>query len=284
VTRRTLPARTILVPPPGAEPSAEAEAQFFRGLRLHNGTYKATGAHRLTDLDALVAAHLPPPGPLRVLDAAASSGVTSLEWLDGLRQRGFTVQMTVADLAIQAWLRRVGPFELLLDGGGRILQVALGGQTTFRPDPMARGLRPRTAASLILLLERLTPADPATDRRSRAVSLVSPRLLAEAGVRVMERDLTQPWEDWSASFEVVRAANFLNLAYFGRETLKRLIRHLARAVVPGGLLAVCRTDSGGDNTASLIRVPATSGDSPVVEGRLGAGSEVEALILDVLRR
>ncbi len=48
---------------------------------------------------------------------------------------------------------------------------------------------------------------------------------------------------------------------------------------PGALLLVCRTDPNGVNDASLFSLGADGGFS--VELRLGAGSEIEDLVLSI---
>jgi chemotaxis methyl-accepting protein methylase len=51
---------------------------------------------------------------------------------------------------------------------------------------------------------------------------------------------------------VLRAANILNLAYFDKATLQRMLRNLRARLLPGGLLIVCRTNDAEVNNASVF--------------------------------
>jgi hypothetical protein len=75
--------------------------------------------------------------------------------------------------------------------------------------------------------------------------------------------------------DVIRAANLLNPECFDKTTLLKMIDGLARAVVEGGLVVICGTTDTGVNNATVFR--RTASGCEVVD-RLGAGSEVEALL------
>src|ERR1700680_1755123 len=65
----------------------ERERIFFGSIRLKNSTYKYTFSHRFDDLNRLVNGLLP-QRPLRIMDVAVSSGISTLEWMDSLDQLG----------------------------------------------------------------------------------------------------------------------------------------------------------------------------------------------------
>ena len=141
-----LAARRILAPPDGVVADPQLESEFFQALRLPNGTYKATRAGRLRDLDALLLRHLGSGPGLQLLEAGGSTGVTALEWLQELEAAGYEPTLTLADIALQARLVRCGPLDLLVQPDGKLLQFAGFGRTAFRPDPLQSGLR-RTRSS-----------------------------------------------------------------------------------------------------------------------------------------
>ena len=82
---------------------------------------------------------------------------------------------------------------------------------------------------------------------------------------------------WEQSFDVVRAANILNLDYFCPSRIITMIGNMASWLKPGGLLFVCRTlDGDGTNHGSLYRKEHTP--SLQLVHRYGQGSEVDRLI------
>jgi hypothetical protein len=263
------------------------EDNFFRRLGLPGGVTKCTRRGRLADLDALVAEHLPCGRRLELMDVAVSSGVTTLDWAASLRRAGFDFGLVAGDATPAAWLLSLGRrVEVLVDGAGRPLQYDL------------YGLAIRSAATgplamlpwLGRLLTRFALAWDGDLRRSLAagrevrgrrplrsqrVALVVPELLADPAIELVEDDLLA----WAADplagrFDVVRAANLLNRGYFDEDALRRMLARLVARLKPGSLLAVCRTEEGGSNHATVFR-RGEEGLEPIA--RLGCGSEVEEL-------
>ncbi len=108
---------------------ASRERQFFSNLILPNGTFKTTSHQRLNDLNALVARHLPARRPLQIMDVAASSGVSTLEWSEQLDQLGIGHSMLAGDILVDAWIVTVDENNaVLVDSKGRPLQYELCGR------------------------------------------------------------------------------------------------------------------------------------------------------------
>ena len=84
------------------------ERYFFANIRLKNGTYKRTWSHRLDDLNDLVLRFIPPDRPLKVMDVAVSSGISTLEWMNHLEQAGIEHHMTAGDITLKAALVAIG--------------------------------------------------------------------------------------------------------------------------------------------------------------------------------
>jgi hypothetical protein len=127
--------------PPAPQAREEAEARFFRSIRQSNGTYKTTYKNRLDDLNRLVAGLLPPCRPLRLMDLAVSSGVTTLDWVDSLDRLGVEYTMTAGDLNIRAYFLALGRhLGVLVDGRGYPLQFEIFGRAV--PNPPARRMLP----------------------------------------------------------------------------------------------------------------------------------------------
>ena len=271
-------AREFFFPTRPADPAAQPglEARFFHSLWMPNGTNKLTFDDRMPDVDAALCDQLRPGQRVRVLDVGVSSGVTTLEMLRALDARGVVTDEAVAvDILIDAFLiRRLG-MDLLVDPTGAVLQIAMPGLVHGRPHD-TRSPKRAAFAAVIRLLERVAVGGAAGARRGKPVQLISPRLTARPGVRVVEHDLTAHNAPWTGRFDVVRAANVLNFDYFPEATLRRMLEHLLTYMHAGSLLVLCRTHLGeATNHATILRLDAQGRLRPLL--RIGDGSEVEPL-------
>lgn len=261
---------------------AELEPAFFRAIRLSNGTFKTTNAARLCDLNELVEQHLPVRRPLNIKDVAVSSGVSTAEWSEQLRASGIEHRMTATDLTISALLVSItDQLRILFDSRGAILQIDMAGYPVYprlspRLDRSLAGLPSRLAGQfagrqLAVCVQTRAGATPSVVRR---LELVTPRL-RELGIEVKEEDLSHPCasrERW----DVIRAANILNRAYFASEDLLRMLRGLVVSLEVGGILIVCRTELDGGNHGSVWRLQPDRSLEPL--GRIGRGSEIEDIV------
>jgi hypothetical protein len=284
--------------------SERLERDFFGTIQQSNGTFKYTRDNRLADLDELVAGLLPPPRPLRIMDVAVSSGISTLEWSRMLDRLGIEHKITAGDLSLIAYLIEFpGGLKALVDKQGYPLQYDLWGHAV--PNPPRRRILPLVAPGIALCRLGLALAfrsaraatGPAHGDRCkvgrlvgvRAVRLVSPRLLAHEEIEVTEDDILHDVPALRGQFHVVRAANILNRDYFSDETLIRMVSNLRNRLVEGGLLIVCTT-TGDLDRSHRSRV---SNDGTVFslrkEGhleavaRLGAGLAVEDIVLHATR-
>jgi len=159
-----------------ADALAAREKAFFRSIRLKNGTFKTTYAHRLDTLNEIVTPVLPRDRPLEIMDVAVSSGVATLEWMESLQRASIDFRMTAGDLCVRAFLLSFGRLlNVLVDRGGYPMQFDVASQAsgsvapqrpngegrqnaveggTNRPPPtwtQAKSLSARTLASVALL-------------------------------------------------------------------------------------------------------------------------------------
>lgn len=258
-----------------AAPTASV-TEFFRGLRLSNGTCKTTGAGRLAELDQRLVAQLGTPRDIRVLDAGASIGVTTLDLLDALQSRGFLVACTLVDLSISARILSRFGITFLVDPNGAVLCAEFGSRRVFRPDPSKDSLRSRVGRALFSATEAAIRVSGVWSDGGQDVQLLVPGARARSEITALEHDLFDPLP-LGSTYHVVRAANILNRAYFSETQLSTLIGNLLQVLQVGGLLVVCRTDEAGMTAGSILRRE-VSGDLVVVE-RVRGGSEVESLVL-----
>lgn len=284
------------VPPTfDATQQEEFEKDFFASLQLKNGTYKLTYARRFDDLNALVSKLLPPTRPLKVMDVAVSSGISTLEWMESLEGAGINHHMTAGDITTKGFLISIGEdLHVLVDDTGYPLQFDVHG--TPVPNPPRR--RFGTLYFLPLRLMRKTLAKHFAELREacasapdeegtpvkrhgiecRPVALVSPRLKPSPQLAVIEDDILSNTK-LAGRFHVLRAANILNKAYFDEETLAAILRNLRARLVRGGLLIVCRTNEQNVNNATVFTL--NEAGRFEATARLGEGSEVESLVLNL---
>jgi hypothetical protein len=266
------------------------ERDFFGTIRQRNGTYKYTYENRLDDLNEAVGRWLPVARPLGVMDVAVSSGVSTIEWCRDLERRGVEHSMTAGDIHLMARLVSLpGGFRVLIDRKGHPLQYDLRGKAV--PNPPAKKTLPLVLPGILLcrLGVLLRRRGLEAMNCEGAVPLVSPRLLAETRIDLVEDDILTN-QSLSRRFHVVRAANILNRDYFRAEILAQMAANLIERLVDGGLLALCSTTDDSYNDTSKPRsndgtIFIVRGPGRVVEvvERIGAGSEVEELVLGLGR-
>jgi hypothetical protein len=279
------------VPPAAADvlrgdaASSSTEDALFRSLKLRNGTWKVTEAGRLTDVDELISAHLPPGDPLRVCDVGISSGVTTAEWFDALTRLDRSFSMTAIDRDLNGFLIEVGGLvTVLTDRDGFPLQyssrVAVHGVATHR-DRLRQPLRRLVASAATGRALRDARRDATTDSRTlglrvrcEPVRIVSPRL-GRLPVDLQERDLSDLGE---SQFDVIRVANVLNRSYFETEVLQGMVRRLFASLRRGGILVVAGSPRGQPNVATIFR--RSDDASAEVVAQLGGGHEIEDLVTE----
>jgi len=267
------------------------ERGFFKAVRLSNGTWKTTNRRRLDDLNALVLEHLPSTRPLRAMDVAVSSGVSALEWLESMEEAGIDCRFTAGDAAVNAYLisTRSG-LRALVDRNGHVLQYEVRGKAVL---PSRKRHVAMNIGAVILLkiyarmiAPTLRAAGEATEGSHgnltwKKTQLVSRTLIGR--MNIAEDDIITNTR-YDQCFDVLRAANILNRAYFSVANLRRALTNLRNRLRPGGLLIICRTNTWRDgvdneNHGTLFRV-LEDGRFEIVD-RLGSGSELESLALEI---
>jgi hypothetical protein len=273
-----------------AEAPAEQELrerEFFARVRLRNGVFKTTWARRFDDLNDRVLRLLPVERPLELMDVAVSSGISTLEWVESLREAGIAHRMVAGDAAVRASLISIGPIEALVDGEGHPLHFDVLGRgiPTGGEQPIYRLITGALQAGFGAAL-RLVPSLRRTVgeggvlagrfARCTPIELISPRLRAVPEIEVVEDDVLSDRDSSLARrFHVVRAANILNRGYFDDVTLGRAVENLRGRLREGGLFIVCRTVAA-TNHATIFR---SHGGRLAIADRLGEGSEIESLVL-----
>jgi glycosyltransferase involved in cell wall biosynthesis len=255
------------------EPEPGEEAAFFANIRNGNGVWKTTYAHRMDDLNNVFAALHPGPSRLRIMDVGASSGISTVEWRDDLLARRYRPRMVATDLMIYAFLIRAGAGHYILtDNDGRVLQTEIDGYIAF-PKEIER--RPTRSEGVLKAAWRRI----VTGERSRIrVKLITRRARS---IRFLEDDFFAPNRaSFRGRFDVLRAANLLNLKYFPETKLREGVINLRQRLTgEGAMFIVNRTLHDGTNHGSIFRLDRLAKFQLL--GRTGNGSEIEAIVLEV---
>jgi hypothetical protein len=266
------------------KPLSEAEERrFFETIQLANGTFKTTAFKRLDDLNRMVGDRWRKMGasPHQILDVGASSGITSVEWVEHLASEGFDVSLTATDLVFDGHLVALSPgLDILLDNSGHVLQyVFLGTATSGFPGWMLKAGFARIVRSIADAIVRLRGRDALLARSKQKIVLAHGRARNHPRIVLLEDDLfAAPRPGMAGRYDAIRAANILNLGYFGTAELARAITSLkARLSGAGASLIVVRTLEDGSNHGSLF--PIDKSGRFVLIDRIGSGSEIEALVL-----
>lgn len=261
------------------------ESVFFKSVGLPNGTWKTTSYRRLDDLNSLVAQHLPQERPLEVMDVACSSGVSSMEWLESLTRAGIECYMTAGDASVNAFVLSIGNnLHALVDKRGRTMQYEVGGvglEVPVRKRKLPIYGLPVLAIKALARLLGPTLSDPKRaalggrwGMRWRPVQLVSPSIRGRRRIEVVEDDILLN-KGYVRRFDVLRAANILNVAYFDEATLVQMLLNLRERLRDSGRLVVCRSDRDNVNHATVFGLDTQR--SLKVLARLNGGSEIEPI-------
>jgi hypothetical protein len=284
----------------------EQETRFFSSLRLHSGVFKSTAVARLEDVDQWLLDFLPSMSPLRILDVAISSGVTTCEWERLLQHEGVDFEMSGSDVCIDAWLISFGsetwPFRVLLDSDGYPLQYEVAGLGLRTASNNAMVDLPfavlRWLCRLKLLLAtfgRGLPDSTEPSSASRRIGLVvvrpvelvtaairkGPGVSPEPAIEIFQEDLLAPTpQSQKERYDLIRAANILNAGYFDAATLLQLATRLRERLRDGGRLLIVQTRDGvaateSANDGTLFE---RSPDGLTIVARYGSGSEIERLV------
>ncbi len=270
-----IPASTYLGAVNGHRFSREEEREFFRRIKTSNGTKKSTSPRRLDAMNGLFFSVLDRLGfaPQVAMDIGVSSGVTTLEWLEGFDSRRMPVTMIATDLVMSVDLYTIGRhLRALAERNGHLLQIEMFGRgirTHLRGHDYLTGAALWRTALCRLARRRLKDA-----RHEGQFQLVSPELRRHERIRLADDDIFAPNPaPFIRGVDVVRIANLLQPIYFSDEQIRRAVANIReRCRGEDSLVVVCRnTDAGLEG--SILRM--TDGRQFVSEARLGAGSEVE---------
>lgn len=279
---------TLQSPLAGCRLPKEIEDAFFSSITVGNRIAKKTYANRLGGINEVANRFLPVSRPLRIMDVGISSGVSTLEWMESMEERGIDYHMDAVDLLVRGILvgLREG-VDVLADTSGRPLLIDLNGE--WIPFPPGKRHLIRHFFSLLVIRGALhlvasRASGRGTKRKTREerrwftvspVPLVYSELRHHPRVTVSEGNLLER-SSLPINLHVIRAANILNPRHFTENQLSISLRNLRDALCEGGILIVCKTDDWGQSKGTVFKLN-KRGLFEVLE-RINDGSEVEDLV------
>jgi hypothetical protein len=255
------------------------ENSFFKSICLPNGTHKTTARDRLADVDEVIGDHFRDSPSVRLLDVGISSGVTTLELIDRLEARGTRAGGVGIDICVRGFVWSFLGIDLLHDAEGHVLQVATPFFARGRPHRSQKSLRSRLLRLGMDVFEASpVPRWVARSRRSRPVSLVSPRLLGRGDFEVVEHDVARPMPAWEGTFDLVRVANVLNRDYFEPSHVVTMVKNLTSWLKVGGVLVICSTSAADGRNHGSFYHRRSAGPGLEPGHGFGQGYELEPVL------
>jgi hypothetical protein len=288
VFTRSSTAREVLLGGDSLSPEDRVvkEERFFQRIRLQNGLFKVTAAHRLDDVNEVVLRYIQSrwsAETLQVLDVGVSSGITTIELAEALQRSGRKFKIVGTDLCIEASFLSYGwHLNVLLDQQGRPLQFELLGFpiSNYFGARVSMWIR-RTIPVLFARFLFKVLASPVARRLigppyQKPVRLLTGRWRDYPEVEFVQEDLFAEVPN-RFQYHLIRAANILNHRLFSNAQLRRAIDLLRVRLKVGGLLLVVRTQEDGSNHGACYELLPDSSLRNVLS--LGRGCEVDSVIL-----
>jgi SAM-dependent methyltransferase len=225
------------------------DEEVFPFLRLPNGTFKTTEAHRMADVDERLAAILGnEPRDYDILDAACSSGTCTTELAEALTRHGIRHRLFASDLYLHALRLSLPPFAILYCKDRFILQADFA-RYAFPNTPPSR-----LSAFIFAIARWLIGAGRAVGLHGVPAPLLS-SAARHSAVQFSDGDVFGELyqADPALRFDVIRVANLLHTSYFTESEIKRAIANVKLHLRPGGLLVLARSEDK-INTASIYRL------------------------------
>ena len=286
----------------GIPPTPRELAVFehlISGIRLRNGVYRTTYRGRFADLDpivnAILSARYLPSAEVFVHDWAASSCLTSVEWASTLFAILPLASLTASDLLLFLVEVTLPDGEVfVVEPQGHPLQY-IRRPFVIRLDPpepnvllINRLLGRRAAARLAALQIEIPEAWLASDDEELRVPAAHLRKIPVTHFDARElagRDsrfticVHSAFDALSRPVDVIRTINIYNRGYFGVERLRQGVHAVWSSLRAGGVWVVGRTlEAPRPAHHATIFEKAEQGFR--VLGRIGAGSEIEDLVVD----
>lgn len=283
------------------ESSEIEDYSYFNEIKL-GGTFKKTVDNRFAAFDEFLINILHEKfdrsNELSVHDMAVSSGVTSVEFYDKLHNSGFPTKFTASDKFTHVFVLNnkkynyrvvLGPdleflqfifFRFVIDedeSGKDVINYFLMKYVIKHLVPLAKKNILECGINFDDFLLKTFSTDEFEIAR---IPLLSKKVInkctEKSDFRFFRHDI---FKETSESFDVVRAMNILNLAYFDRNQISIIRNNIFNKLNENGLFIVGRTPDDGDNeTRASVFVKKDQGLHLLADYH--GGSEVREIILN----
>ncbi len=261
----------------------EIEDRFFTDLKTRNATFKRTASARLRDVDGCCVRHFAAAGARinHVLDIGISSGTSTLDLHDRLRESGHAPSIVGTDLSVDGYIVPALPgLRVLSDRGGHPMQYDLLGRAIRAWERRADYVTGMIAVRRLLARLSRNAVQSRLDQKKavQAVRLLSPRLKDHPAISVEINDIFSRTDRFVGRFDFIRAANILNHGYFSDADLRQALRNVTAYMAGGGSWLMVARSKGTENAATLFQ-RSPEGHRLMIVDRIGGGSEIERLVL-----
>ncbi len=256
----------------------QIEKDLFIRIVMSNGTTKTTYDNRLNDVNETLLKYIKHKKEISVNDVAISSGITTIELFNFLNNNLLTVNIVGGDAFLNGCLVNISTKIKALTDENMSLLLFNDENELFGNFHFKRLILSNPLIYLFVIAKLRILKGNITSNLVKKVQLVSRELLKEKNIKIMKDDFFEPKTNLYKKFDVVRAANILNLAYFKKDDLNIAINELKKRVMITGILIVVRTNINGVNNGSLFqKISDTQWE--LLED-INDGSEVKNLVLN----
>lgn len=255
--------------------------RIFEYIRIGH-VWRRTSRDRLGDSEQLILSALKShQGPVSLLDVGVSDGTTSLALFNSLKTQFAEeeISFTASDLVTHLTVWRAGIFtEYRTSQGNPIL--ARMGRLAFRMPALGGG--PLKYISKFIIWLWLKNPIRESMKAAGEIPLSNPLIRQSKQITMRELNILQEDPKLQGAFNVIRAANVLNLQYFTESEISVIVSTLYEYLEMDGHLLVCRNvvkDNNQEEAHGTLYQKKENGF--IQKTSFGQGSEVNTIILNL---
>lgn len=243
--------------------------KLFTDIYVENKTSKKTSKGRFADLDEITSELLNKEKFFKVHDLAVSSGITSIDLFEKLKEKDIDFSLFVSDKYSKMFIKK-GHTQRYFDVENNLTFGYWG--CFFAADK-------NIFFPLTVLLFHIMKRIPNNCNYDNEILFFHTKLLKMLhSKRVNYIDFDVFTTTISTKFNFVRCMNLLNLGYFNEQTICKALVNLSNAIDNKGILLIGRTNSNGVNNASFFK---KEQDRFILLKDVNGGSEIKRLILSI---
>lgn len=287
-----------------SNPPQQSEIRIFetviKEVRLASGVYRTTNRGRFFELDAVATEILvnafPREHPLSVQDWAISDGLASTEWAGQIFKVFPTANLVASDYILylieahsekEAYIFEPGGVPLQYIKRPFVLPLAHSEPAIYVINRLLKLWVSRKvdalcgdARAFVSTAKNPDSGETQNGWTFRRISLLHPDAVAFASRNPQfEFRLHNVFSRPSSRCDVLRTMNLLNKSYFSEDQLRIGIDSALGSLNDGGVWIVGRTEERPmRNDVTIFQ---KQGNRTEVVGRLGLGSEIESLVLEM---